>query len=166
MPEFNTFPIVEAIPFPLLQVSRMFALRCFPGGPAVPEERCFGVRAVIKTKVVGKTGKSLSLYRSVPPNEFKLHAELAMHELNHRPRECLGGQNPCQVYHDKTRSKCFTKPERMAIYDWINQTTENILKEVRSVIKQTMATARRKAIESRLNKNNIIIITLNGLNVT
>ena len=135
-------------------------------GPAVPEERCFGVRAVIKTKVVGKTGKSLSLYRSVPPNEFKLHAELAMHELNHRPRECLGGQNPCQVYHDKTRSKCFTKPERMAIYDWINQTTENILKEVRSVIKQTMATARRKAIESRLNKNNIIIITLNGLNVT
>ena len=110
--------------------------------------------------------KSLPLYRSVPPNEFKLHAELAMHELNHRPSDVLGGKNPCQVYHDETRRKWFTKPERMAIYDWINQTTEGILKEVRSVTKQTAAKARRKAIEAWLVKNNIIRITLNGLNVT
>ncbi len=110
--------------------------------------------------------KSLPMYRSVPPNEFKLHAELAMHELNHRPRDVLGGKNPCQVYHDKTRSKRFTQPERMAIYDWINQTTESILKEVRSVTKQSAAKARRKAIEAWLVKNNIIRITLNGLNVT
>ncbi len=111
-------------------------------------------------------GKSLPLSRSVPPQEFRLHAELAMHELNHRPRECLGGNNPCQVYHDKTRRKWFTQPERKAIYDWINQTTEDILKGVRSVTKQTAATARRKAIEAWLIKNNIIRITLNGLNVT
>lgn len=110
--------------------------------------------------------KSLPLYRSVPPNEFKLHAELAMHELNHRPSEVLGGKNPCQVYHDETRRKWFTKPERMVIYDWINQTTEGILKEVRSITKQTAAKARRKAIEAWLVKNNIIRITLNGLNVT
>ena len=110
--------------------------------------------------------RSLPLYRSVPPQEFKLHAELAMHELNHRSRECLGGQNPCQVYHDKARRKRFTQPERMAIYDWINQTTESILKEVRDVTKQTTATARRKAIEAWLIKNNVIRITLNGLNVT
>ena len=110
--------------------------------------------------------KSLPLYRSVPPNEFKLHAELAMHELNHRPRDVLGGKNPCQVYHDETRRKWFTKPERKAIYDWINQTTEGILKEVRTVTKQTTAKARRKAIEAWLVKNNIIRITLNGLNVT
>jgi len=110
--------------------------------------------------------KSLPLYRSVPPNEFKLHAELAMHELNHQSRECLRGQNPCQVYHDKTRTKRFTKQERMAIYDWINQTTESILKEVQTVTKQTTAKARRKAIEAWLVKNNIIRVTLNGLSVT
>jgi transposase InsO family protein len=110
--------------------------------------------------------KSLPLYRSVPSNEFRLHAELAMHELNHRPRECLGGKNPCQVYHGETRRKRFTQPERMAIYDWINETTESILKEVRSVTKQTTATARRKATEAWLVKNNIIRITLNGLSVT
>ena len=110
--------------------------------------------------------KSLPLGRVVPPQEFKLHAELAMHELNHRPRQVLGGNNPCQVYHDKTRRKWFTQPERKAIYDWINQTTEIILKEVRSDTKQTVAMARRKAIEAWLIKNNIIRITLNGLNVT
>jgi hypothetical protein len=110
--------------------------------------------------------KSLPLGRVVPPQEFKLHAELAMHELNHRPRDVLGGKYPCQVYHDKTRRKWFTQPERKAIYDWINQTTESILKEVRYVTKQTAATARRKAIEAWLVKNNIIRITLNGLNVT
>jgi len=121
-----------------------------------------------KTQYDVKNGicKSLPLGRVVPPQEFKLHAELAMHKLNHRTRECLGGQNPCLVYHDKTRRKWFTKPERKAIYDWINQTTESILKEVRSVTKQTVATARRKAIEAWLIKNNIIRITLNGLNVT
>jgi hypothetical protein len=111
-------------------------------------------------------GKSLPLYRSVPPNEFKLHAELAMHELNHRPSKCLGGHNPCQVYHDKLKTKRFTQPERMAIYDWINQTTECILKEVRTVTKQTTAKARRKAIEAWLVRNDIIRITLNGLSVT
>lgn len=110
--------------------------------------------------------KSLPLGRSVPPQEFKLHAELAMHKLNHRPRQVLGGKNPCQVYHDKTRRKWFTQPERKAIYDWINQTTESILKEVQSETKQTVAMARRKAIEAWLIKNNIIRITLNGLNVT
>jgi hypothetical protein len=110
--------------------------------------------------------RSLPLGRGVPPQEFKLHAELAMHELNHRSRESLGGETPCRVYHDKTRRKRFTQPERMAIYDWINQTTESILKEVRTVTKQTTATARRKAIEAWLIKNNIIRITLNGLNVT
>jgi hypothetical protein len=110
--------------------------------------------------------KSLPLYRSVPPQEFKLHAQLAMHELNHRPRDVLDGKNPCQVYHEKTRRRWFTQPERKAIYDWINQTTESILKEVRSVTKQTVAKARRKAIEAWLVKNNIIRITLNGLNVT
>jgi hypothetical protein len=109
---------------------------------------------------------ALPLGRSVPPQEFNLHAELAMHELNHKPRECLGGNNPCRIYHDKTRRKRFTQPERMAIYDWINQTQESILKEVRSVTKQTVATARRKAIEAWLIKNNIIRITLRGLNVT
>jgi hypothetical protein len=110
--------------------------------------------------------KSLPLGRNVPPQEFKLHAELAMHDLNHQAKDALGGKIPCQVYHDKTRNKRFTQPERMAIYDWINQTTESILKEVGSVTKQTTARARRKAIEAWLVRNNIIRITLNGLSVT
>jgi len=110
--------------------------------------------------------ESLPLYRSVPPQEFRLHAELAMHILNHRSRDVLGGKNPCRVYHDERRRKHFTQQERMAIYGWINQTQESILKEVRTVTKQTTAMARRKAIEAWLIKNNIIRITLNGLNVT
>ena len=109
---------------------------------------------------------SLPLGRTVPPQEFKLHVELAMHTLNHHPRDVLGGMIPCQVYHDKDRRKQFTQPERMAIYDWINRTQEDILKIVPNATKQAVATARRKVIENWLIKNNIIRITLNGLNVT
>jgi hypothetical protein len=109
---------------------------------------------------------SLPFGRSVPSQEFKLHAQLAMHTLNHRPRDVLGGMVPCQVYHDKARRKKFTQPERMAIYDWINRTQEDILKDIPNATKQAVATARRKAIENWLIKNNIIRITLNGLNVT
>jgi hypothetical protein len=141
-------------------------LRVFPfiSPPFYPEYN--GSLEKTQDDVKKAIAKSLPLYRSVPPGEFKLHAELAMHELNHQPRECLGGLNPCQVYHDKTRTKRFTKQERMAIYDWINQTTQSILKEVQTVTKQTTAKARRKAIEAWLVKNNIIRITLNGLSVT
>lgn len=110
--------------------------------------------------------ESLPLGRIVPPQEFRLHAELAMHTLNHRSRNIIDGKIPCQVYHDESRRKRFTQHERMAIYAWINQTQESILKEVRTITKQTMAMARRKAIEAWLIKNNIIRITLNGLNVT
>ena len=109
---------------------------------------------------------SLPLGRAVPPQEFRLHAELAMHTLNHRSRDVLGGTIPCQAYHDRSRRKKFTQRERQEIYDWINGAQEDILREVPNVSKQAVASARRKAIENWLIKNNIIRVTLNGLNVT
>jgi len=111
-------------------------------------------------------GLSLPLGRRVSLEEFKLHAALAANDLNHRPREVLKGKNPCQVFHDESRRIRFTQPERTAIYDWINKTQESILKEVQVLSKRTIATAKRKAIEAWLLKNNIIRLTLNGKSVT
>lgn len=110
--------------------------------------------------------KSLPLGRNVSLQEFELHAALAAHDLNHRSTDILKGKNPCQVFHDESRRLKFTEPERMAIYDWISKTQESILKEVQDRSKRTAASARRKAIEAWLLKNNIISLTLNGKSVT
>jgi len=110
--------------------------------------------------------ESLPLRRDVSLEEFELHAALAAHGLNHRAKDSLKGKNPCQVYYDEARRMHFTIPERKAIYDWINQTQESILKEAQDFSKRTIATARRKAIEAWLRKNNIIRLTLNGKSVT
>jgi transposase len=110
--------------------------------------------------------RSLPLSREVSPEEFELHAALAAHDLNHRSKDILRGKNPCQVYHDETRRIRFTVPERKVIYDWISQTQDSILKEVQDFSKKSVATARRKAIEAWLLKNNIIRLTLNGKSVT
>jgi hypothetical protein len=110
--------------------------------------------------------KSLPLGRNVSLEEFELHAALAAHDLNHRAKEILKGKNPCQVFHDTNRRIRFTEPERMVVYDWINQTQNGILKEAQDFSKRAVATARRKAIEAWLLKNNVIRLTLNGKSVT
>jgi hypothetical protein len=110
--------------------------------------------------------KSLPLGREVSLEVFELHAALAVHDLNHRAKDILKGKNPCQVFNDESRRIRFTEPERKAVYDWINQTQDSILKEAQDFSKRTVATARRKAIEAWLLKNNIIRLTLNGKSVT
>jgi hypothetical protein len=110
--------------------------------------------------------ESLPLSENVSLREFDLHAALVAHDLNHRARACLQGKNPCQVFNDQTRKTRFTIRERMAVYDWINQSQEGILKEVQCVSKQSQAWARRKAIKAWLIKNNFIKIYLIGVNVT
>jgi hypothetical protein len=110
--------------------------------------------------------KSLPLGREVSLEEFKLHAVLAAHDLNHRAKDILKGKNPCQVFHDTNRRIRFTEPERKAVYDWINQTQNVILKEAQDFSKRAVATARRKAIEAWLLKNNVIRLILNGKSVT
>jgi hypothetical protein len=110
--------------------------------------------------------KSLPLGQNVSLREFGLHAALAAHHLNHRPKDILKGKTPCQVFYDETRRMRFTQPERNAIYDWINLTQESILKNVQSTKKNVLAKVRRKAIEAWLIKNNIIKVSLNELNVT
>jgi transposase len=110
--------------------------------------------------------KSLPLGREVSLEEFELHAALAVHDLNHRSKDILKGKNPCQVYHDETRRIRFTEPERKVVYDWINKTQDSILKKAEDFSKRTVATARRKAIEAWLLKNNMIRLTLNGKSVT
>lgn len=110
--------------------------------------------------------RSLPIGRQVSLEEFELHAALAAHDLNHRSKDALGGKNACQVFHDQSRRLRFTEPERKVIYDWISQTQDSILQEAQDFSKRTVATARRKAIEAWLLKNNVIKLTLNGKSVT
>jgi hypothetical protein len=110
--------------------------------------------------------KTLPTDRKVPLDEFELHARLAAHDLNHKRRDVLKGKTACEVFHQGNNLMRFTEPERKAIYDWINETQERILSEAGDASVKAVATARRKAIEMWLLKNNIIRLTLNGKSVT
>jgi hypothetical protein len=132
--------------------------------PAYPQYN--GSRESAQGAIKEALRASLPLSGEVSLREFQLHAALAAHDLNHRPRDILKGQTPCQVFHDQSRRIRFTQPERMAIYDWIKKTQEDILNDVQCINKKTEAAARRKAIVAWLVKNNFIKIYLNGLNVT
>jgi len=57
------------------------------------------------------------------------YLEAAVHDLNHRPRASLNGQNACQTFFGKKDTFKYSKRERRAIYDWIIPYRENILME-------------------------------------
>ena len=50
--------------------------------------------------------------------ELFLLAETAAHDLNHKPRRSLGGNNACRSYFAKDRIR-YSKRKRKAVYQWI-----------------------------------------------
>ena len=68
------------------------------------------------------------------------YSESAAHDLNHKPRECLKGQNSCQAFFNNRQLHKFTIRERRIIYEWIISKTYDIFK--------CMEHKTRKAFES------------------
>jgi transposase InsO family protein len=58
---------------------------------------------------------------------LQAYSETAIHELNHKGRECLRGNNSCQRFFNEKSNYRFTIKERSSIYKWINIQTEAIL---------------------------------------
>jgi len=89
------------------------------------------------------------------PEEFALLAETASHDLNHKPRRCLGGKTACRVYFTKNRIR-YTKRRRKAAYEWIKELAIDISRGAgQSVI---TCLAWRVAAKKWLEKNNLITI--------
>jgi len=101
--------------------------------------------------------------------EFEMCARVAAHDLNHKARQILKGRTACRVMGGGGQNPVkITIPERRAIYDWLNDTTGTILSQLKEKepSAREKATARRRAAEMWLLKNNIIKLTRNGESVT
>ena len=98
----------------------------------------------------------------IPAAQVQGWAEGLAHELNHRPRRCLGGQVACRVFQEaRSALKAYTRRKRREVFEEINELTR-MLMESRSVRTQRQAeTARRLAVETWLQSNGVITIMQN-----
>jgi hypothetical protein len=104
--------------------------------------------------------------RDATLEEFEMASRLAAHDLNHEPKAVLKGRTSCLAFNGGKNPARYDIDERRAIYDWLNETAGCILQEIKDDSKTAIATAKRKAAEMWLVKNNIIRLTINGKSVT
>ena len=98
----------------------------------------------------------------IPVSQVQGWAEVLAHDLNHRPRRCLGGQVACRVFQEaRAALKAYTRRRRREVFEEINDLTRRLM-ERRSVRTQRQAeAARRLAVETWLQSNGVITITQN-----
>jgi hypothetical protein len=98
----------------------------------------------------------------IPVSQVQGWAEVLAHDLNHRPRRCLGGQVACRVFQEaRSALKAYTRRRRREVFEEINELSR-MLMESRSVRTQRQAeAARRLAVETWLQSNGVITITQN-----
>ena len=89
-------------------------------------------------------------------------AEVLAHELNHRSRACLHGQVACRVFQDaKPALKAYTLRKRREIFEWINELTRTLVQVLAVHTQRQVATAKRLAVETWLQRNGVIAVTQN-----
>jgi transposase InsO family protein len=99
-----------------------------------------------------------------PPSESQVQAwaEVLAHELNHRSRGCLDGHIACRVFQDaRPALQAYTLRKRREIFDWINELTQAFIQVLAVHTQHQVETARRRAVETWLQTNGVIIITQN-----
>src|SRR5208337_3965293 len=101
---------------------------------------------------------------SGPAEELPVQAwaEVLAHELNHRSRDCLDGRIVCRVFQDaKLALKAYTLRKRREIIDGINELTKALIPVSAVDTQRQNETARRRAVETWLQRNGVITITQN-----
>jgi transposase InsO family protein len=92
-----------------------------------------------------------------------LRPDAAAHELNHRPRPCLGGRTACAVFEaGRAAMKAYTRPRRKQIILWIQSKALDIIR--RSGLSGVAAqdAAWRRAVESWLHWSGVITVARGG----
>jgi len=97
-----------------------------------------------------------------PEPQVQAWAEALAHELNHRSRDCLNGRIACRVFQDaKPGLKAYTLRKRREIFAWINELTRTLVQVSAVHTQRQVATARRLAVETWLQRNGVITVTQN-----
>ena len=100
--------------------------------------------------------------RPITESQVQGWAEKLVHELNHRSRDCLDGQVACQVFQEaKPALKAYTLRRRREAFDWINELTMTLIRLLAVHTQRQADTARRRAVETWLQRNGVITITQN-----
>jgi len=98
----------------------------------------------------------------IAESQVQAWAEVLAHELNHRSRDCLDGRIACRVFQDaKLVLKAYTLRKRREIIDWINELTQTLIAVSAVQTQRQVDTARRRAVETWLQRNGVITITQN-----
>jgi hypothetical protein len=92
----------------------------------------------------------LGLAPSCSREQIESYAEAAVHDLNHRPRNCLGGKTSCQVFFHFQDQPAFTKRERGDIYECLMESADIILSKMGQFGSAARESAWRIAAESWL----------------
>ena len=93
--------------------------------------------------------------------QIEPYAEAAVHDLNHRLRNCLGGKTSCQVFFHSGNNPTFTKRERRDIYDGLMDKVERILAEMNQCGQAAKESAWRIAVEFWLQSKGFIKVHIN-----
>jgi hypothetical protein len=111
-----------------------------------------------------KTPLAEKILAGGPPSESQVQAwaEVLAHELNHRSRGCLDGHIACRVFQDaKPALQAYTLRKRREIFDGINELTQALIQALAVHTQRQAETARRRAVETWLQRNGVITITQN-----
>jgi hypothetical protein len=92
-------------------------------------------------------------------NAREILTELSAHDLNHKPRRSLKGQNSCQAYFGGSRVT-FDRRKRREVFLWIKQTAFDMLEKLGD--DSLYMTAWRIAARTWLQKNGYITVVKNG----
>ncbi|MDH4266282.1 MAG: hypothetical protein OEW45_11635 [Deltaproteobacteria bacterium] len=103
-------------------------------------------------------GEKLGLTLSYSHEQIEPYAEAAVHDLNHRLRDCLAGRNSCRVFFHSGNKPTFTKRERRDIYDGLMEKMKRILTEMNQFGQAAKESAWRIAMEFWLHSRGYIKI--------
>jgi len=109
----------------------------------------------------GCLGEKLALGLSWSREQIGPYAEAAVHELNHRLRDSLGGRTSCQAYFGAGIKPVFTKRERRDIYDCLMERVGRILLSLNESGQAARESAWRIAVEFWLQSKGYIKVYIN-----
>jgi transposase InsO family protein len=85
--------------------------------------------------------------------------EAVVHDLNHRPRHCLGGLTSCERFGQaRQETRPYDRRRRKEVFDWIKALAARILANGERVGRMDAATAWRIAVRTWLQRHGVITI--------
>lgn len=97
------------------------------------------------------------------PDRLRAAAPLAVHRLNHKPRECLQGRISCQVFAlGREAVQAYTCQRRKEVYDQVQRMAADIVEQLPGDGPMAIQAAWRIAVETWLRRNGLITVSVNG----